>query len=111
MQINPASNPPQPGARGERKRHDRDKPATDPFATAFRGRFRNVLRWEQLDTLWELLHEDAGNGWYIYATGETPPVEPASGEMLRIFLNLCLKMLLPITRTSPPSRNLFRVWS
>lgn len=93
MQINPASNPPQPGARGERKRHDRDKPATDPFATAFRGRFRNVLRWEQLDTLWELLHEDAGNGWYIYATGETPPVEPASGEMLRTFLSEIKRLL------------------
>jgi hypothetical protein len=63
-----------------------DKPPTDPFATAFRGRFRNVLSWEQLDQLWEVVRRDAGNGWHIYATGETPPSEPASGEMLRSFL-------------------------
>jgi hypothetical protein len=63
-----------------------DKPATDPFTAAFRGRFRNVLRWEQLDQLWEVLRHDAENGWYLYATGESPPQEPASGEMLRTFL-------------------------
>jgi hypothetical protein len=64
-----------------------DKPVTDPFAAAFRGRFRNVLSWEQLDRLWEALRHDADNGWHIYATGETPPVEPASAEMLRSFLS------------------------
>jgi hypothetical protein len=64
-----------------------DKPATDPFTTALRGCFRNVLRWEQLDRLWEVLRRDADNGWYIYATGETPPMEPASAGMLRTFLD------------------------
>jgi hypothetical protein len=64
-----------------------DKPATDPFTAAFRGRFRNVLRWEQLDQLWEVLLRDAENGWYLYATGESPPEKPVSGEMLRVFLS------------------------
>ena len=41
----------------------------EPFREAFRGRFENVLRWEQLDALWEVLCADAGNGWYIYAVG------------------------------------------
>jgi hypothetical protein len=64
-----------------------DKPTTDPFTTAFRGRFRNVLRWEQLEQLWEVLRRDANNGWHIYVTGEAPPGEPVSGELLRTFLS------------------------
>lgn len=64
-----------------------DKPATDPFTAAFRGRFQSVLRWEQLDSLWEVLRRDAGNGWYLYATGESPPQDPVSGEMLCTFLS------------------------
>jgi len=60
---------------------------TDPFVEAFRGRFQNVLRWEQLDRLWELLRLDAGNGWYIYAIGEQPPAEPVSADLLRTFLS------------------------
>ena len=64
-----------------------DKPATDPFTAAFRGRFQSVLRWEQLESLWEVLRRDAGNGWYLYATGESPPQDPVSGEMLCTFLS------------------------
>ena len=58
----------------------------EPFREAFRGRFENVLRWEQLDALWEVLRADAGNGWYIYAVGEQPPAQPVSGEVLQTFL-------------------------
>jgi hypothetical protein len=59
---------------------------TDPFRCAFRGRFVNVLRWEQLDALWEVLRADAGNGWYIYAVGEQPPLQPVTAETLQTFL-------------------------
>jgi len=60
--------------------------AEDPFRVAFRGRFENVLRWEQLDALWEVLGRDAAGGWYIYAVGEQPPPEPATQETLERFL-------------------------
>ena len=59
---------------------------TDPFRDAFRGRFENVLRWEQLDALWEVLRADAGNGWYLYAVGEQPPLQPVAAETLQTFL-------------------------
>jgi hypothetical protein len=59
---------------------------TDPFSAAFRGRFENVLRWQQLDVLWELLEHDADGSWHIYAVGEHPPVAPASPEQVRQFL-------------------------
>ncbi len=56
----------------------------DDFLTAFRGSFSGVLRWPQLDALWEVLKRDAGGGWYLYAIGEPPPVAPvAAGELQR----------------------------
>jgi hypothetical protein len=59
----------------------------DPFRQAFQGRFESVLRWEQLDALWEVLRQDADGGWHIYAVGEPPPGEPVSGELLRTFIS------------------------
>jgi hypothetical protein len=63
-----------------------DTSNTDPFLAAFSGRFHNVLRWEQLDEVWEKLHESAADGWYIYVIGESPPGAPVSAELLRTFL-------------------------
>lgn len=60
---------------------------TDPFREAFRGRFENTMRWHQLDALWQVLRDDADSGWYIYAIGEPPPEQPASGELLRTFIS------------------------
>ena len=56
------------------------------FLQAFRGRFHNVLRWEQLERLWGVLRNNAQAGWYIYAVGEPPPREPASDELFTTFL-------------------------
>ena len=64
-----------------------DDQVTDPFTEAFRGRFENAMRWNQLDALWEVLRDDADSGWYIYAIGEPPPEQPASGELLKTFLS------------------------
>jgi len=61
-------------------------PTEEPFRVAFRGRFENILRWEQLDELWEVLAGDAGGGWHIYAVGEEPPAQPVTGELLQKFL-------------------------
>ena len=60
--------------------------ATDPFRSAFRGRFENMLRWEQLDALWSVLRNDADGGWYIYAVGEVPPQRSADATLLKNFL-------------------------
>lgn len=56
------------------------------FRQAFRGRFDNVLRWEQLENLLTVLNADAGAGWYIYAIGEQPPAEQAGADQVRHFL-------------------------
>jgi len=58
----------------------------DPFLAAFRGSFHGVLRWPQLDALWERIRAEP-EGWYIYAVGETPPEAPASPEQLDRFIS------------------------
>ncbi len=58
----------------------------DPFVAAFRGTFYGVLRWPQLDALWQRLRQNA-EGWYVYAVGEPPPVAVSSADDLRIFLD------------------------
>jgi hypothetical protein len=62
-----------------------EQPA-EPFRSAFKGRFENVLRWEQLDALWKVLRRDADGGWHIYAVGEPPPQQPVSAASLHKFL-------------------------
>ena len=62
------------------------EPSADSFRSAFKGRFENVLRWEQLAVLWQVLHQDADGGWYIYAVGEVPPQQPASAVLVKSFL-------------------------
>ncbi len=62
-----------------------EQPA-DPFRSAFRGRFENMLRWEQLDALWTVLRNDAEDDWYIYAVGDAPPQQTASTTLLNNFL-------------------------
>ena len=68
-------------------------PLTDPFRQAFKGRFESILRWEQLEVFWEVLRQDAAAGWYIYAVGEPPPLQPASTELLRTFLSEIERLL------------------
>jgi len=48
------------------------------FRGAFKGSFSGVLRWEQLDELWQRLRDDAAGDWYLYAVGETPPADTVS---------------------------------
>ena len=67
--------------------------AADPFRSAFKGRFENVLRWQQLDALWDVLEGDADGQWYIYAVGEQPPTDTASPARVREFLTEIAKLL------------------
>ncbi len=57
------------------------------FWAAFKGTFSGVLRWEQLDSLWETLRADAAGDWYLYAVGEQPPTKTVSAETLSHFIN------------------------
>lgn len=57
------------------------------FLQAFKGRFTNMLRWEQLDAFWDTLRGRADRGWYIYAVGERPPEAPVDATDLGRFID------------------------
>lgn len=57
------------------------------FLSAFRGSFTATLRWHHFDALWELLRRSDGDGWYLYAVGEPPPLAAASTARFRLFLD------------------------
>ena len=59
----------------------------DPFYTAFRGAFTNLLRWDDLDGFWDVLRAQPGGGWYVYAIGEPPPAAPRSDDEIRAFIS------------------------
>lgn len=58
-----------------------------PFHAAFRGRFSNVLRWNQLSELWDRVRASADNGWYIYAIGLPMPQAPRPGPDVTRFVD------------------------
>jgi hypothetical protein len=58
----------------------------DPFLTAFKGNFKSMLRWEQLDELWHAVRRPELGPWYIYAVGEAPPAACSDAERLDAFL-------------------------
>ena len=58
----------------------------DPFVEKFRGSFVSMMRWPQLDSLWETLKQNSGAGWYAYAIGESPPEAPLTTEQMNTFL-------------------------
>lgn len=45
-----------------------------------------MLRWPQLDTLWDTLQQQKNTEWYAYAIGETPPEAPLTAEELSSFI-------------------------
>jgi len=59
----------------------------DPFSLAFKGKFYGVLKWEQLDELWNAVKKDKKSGWYIYAIGEEPPTNVVKEDALEVVID------------------------
>lgn len=58
-----------------------------PFYNAYRGAFSNLLRWHELDSFWQVLRDQAGQGWYVYQTDQVPPADTMSADALNQFIN------------------------
>lgn len=56
------------------------------YFDAFKGTFYGVLRWPQLDALWDVLRRDETDDWYIYAIGAEPPAATVNAVQLREFI-------------------------
>lgn len=67
-------------------------PSSSSFQQHYKGRFINMLRWHQLDELWENVKAQA-NGWYIYFVGETIPSTPVETTVLNQFIQEVDKLL------------------
>lgn len=59
----------------------------NPFLDRYQSYLSGVLRWPELDELWERVGSTHRGKWFVYAVGETPPDAPASGEQLDSFLS------------------------
>ncbi len=69
-------------------------PDTDSvFIATFRGSFTSMLRWPQLEQLWQLLRKQDHKHWYIYAVGEPPPQTCSDTAQLHRFINEIDKLI------------------
>ncbi len=50
------------------------------------GTFWGILRWEQLDALWDAVRAKAEGGWYLYTLDDAPPATPAAADQVRDFI-------------------------
>lgn len=70
-----------------------------PYLQSFlQGRFRCLLRWEELDALWATLLEQREAAWHAYDLEGPPPTAPLDGPALREYtqmLTATLRGLLP----------------
>ena len=61
--------------------------STQPeFHAAFRGLFKSILRWHQLDAFWDVVRLKADAGWYIYAIGTPVPTQTAAADDVKKFI-------------------------
>ena len=63
------------------------EPTLSPFLAAYKGYFRNMLGWDDLDRLWQQLHDQQEKQWFLYAVGESPPAQPISRQQLETFVH------------------------
>ena len=57
------------------------------FLINFRGRFKGIRSWDDLDKLWQLVKESTGLSWYIYHVGEPVPDITVDAESLVHFVD------------------------
>lgn len=59
---------------------------TTEFMQKFKGRFYGVLKWEQLEPLWQKVKANDSASWYLYHVGDLPPNTPANTSELNMFI-------------------------
>jgi hypothetical protein len=58
----------------------------DVFYAAFRGEFKGVMSWNDLDRFWDAVRGRAADGWFLYAVGEAIPLTTATAEQVNRFV-------------------------
>lgn len=63
-----------------------DTSDTSAYMQKYNGKLVALRHWSDLEQFWETLLGAADDGWYVYAVGEPPPVQPVSRDELAIFV-------------------------
>ncbi|WP_131109835.1 hypothetical protein [Sulfuricystis thermophila] len=58
----------------------------EEFARRLTGKFYGVLRWQDLDALWDRVRNEP-EGWFVSLTGAMLPDSPLSAEELKRFVD------------------------
>lgn len=64
-----------------------------PFLEKFQGRLAGILRWDQLDELWQTIQSAKTDDWYVYHIGEPPPQTSCNPEQFHHFVQEIDKLL------------------
>jgi len=56
------------------------------YLEKYQGSFYGVLRWHQLDELWQVIQENQSS-YFVYQVGEVPPQTTCSPDQLHSFIN------------------------
>lgn len=63
-------------------------PDNSDFYARYRGTFKSVMNWVELDSFWKTLKQCAvGNSWFVYTVGEKPPEESVAKETFIRFVD------------------------
>jgi hypothetical protein len=60
---------------------------TSPFLQKYRGFLAGVMKWDDLDALWQRIRDDSGAQWFLYQVGEPVPGAAATREQLLQFID------------------------
>ena len=63
------------------------------FMQKFQGRLTGILKWQQLDELWQTLQSQNMDNWYIYHIGDSVPQNVCSIKQFQQFLVEINKLL------------------
>ena len=63
------------------------------FMEKFNGRLTGILKWQQLDELWQTLQSQNMDNWYIYHIGDDIPQEVCQIQQFQQFLVEINKLL------------------
>lgn len=56
------------------------------YLEKYQGSFYGVLRWHQLDELWQIIQQSQSS-YFVYQVGEDPPNAPCTPDKLNSFIN------------------------
>ncbi len=58
------------------------------YKELFKSKFYGVLRWNQLDDVWQFIFDNKSQGWYVYQTIKNAPQKKLYDDQLELLIRL-----------------------